>query len=506
MDSRTKNSKRNIIFSYLYVIINFGFQFVSRSIILSYLGSEYLGLSSLFNSILHFLNMAELGFAGAIVYNMYKPLAEKDELKICSLLNYYKKIYRKIGSIILCLGIMLIPFIKYLIKGGYPSDINIYFIFSLFLLNTVISYFLFAYKTSLLEAAQRMDIVKISYLIISFIQYPFQILSLVCFKNYYLFVGLMILGTGAKNILAAFFSKKHFPMYYCKGDISVSVKENISQRVKGLMIGSISSATSTIDTIVLSSFVGLLAVAKYNNYILIMTGIGSVIALLRNGMQSSVGNSVAVDSVEKNYNDLYLWQFLFSVIASMCVSCMFALYQPFMKIWMGEHMLLSLIDVIIICLIFNVGIIQHSYYLYLSACGLWWELRWAYLFEVIANLFLNILLGKLLGITGVLLSTLFSVVISGLFWQCNLIFKNYFCKSSKTFFQKQFLYFLVSIIVAVINYFVCMFCGTKISGKFGFILQVFISVLLSGLLLFLIYFRTNMFKKSILFFLRVIRA
>lgn len=506
MDSRTKNSKRNIISSYLYIIVNYGFQFISRSILIIYLGSDYLGLASLFNSILHFLNMAELGFAGAIVYNMYKPIAEKDESKICALLNYYKKIYRKIGTVILCLGLILIPFLRYLIKGEYPIDINIYIVFSLYLFNTVISYFLYAYKTSLLEASQRMDLVKVSYLIISFIQYPLQILSLVLLKNYYLFVGLMILGTGGKNILSAVFAKKQFPMYCCKGDISVSVKENIGQRVKGLMIGSISSATSTIDTIVLSSFVGLVAVAKYNNYILIMTGIGSIIALLRNGMQSSVGNSVAVESVEKNYNDLFLWQFLFSVIASWCVSCMFALFQPFMKIWMGEHMLLSLIDVIIICLIFNVGIIQHSYYLFLSACGLWWELRWAYLFEVFSNLLLNIILGKLLGITGVLISTLFSVVVSGLFWQCTLIFKNYFCISPKPFFRKQLLYFFVSIIVAVCNYFVCFTIGKNTIGKVGFVLQLIISVLLSGLLLFIIYFKTNMFKKSLSFFLRVIRA
>ena len=175
MDSRTKNSKRNIISSYLYIIVNYGFQFISRSILIIYLGSEYLGLASLFNSILHFLNMAELGFAGAIVYNMYKPIAEKDESKICALLNYYKKIYRKIGTVILCLGLILIPFLRYLIKGEYPIDINIYIVFSLYLFNTVISYFLYAYKTSLLEASQRMDLVKVSYLIISFIQ-----LSILC--------------------------------------------------------------------------------------------------------------------------------------------------------------------------------------------------------------------------------------------------------------------------------------------------------------------------------------
>ena len=90
--ARTTNTLRNILFSYADVLVTIVFQFVSRTVIIHILGSEYLGLSSLFSAILQVLNMAEMGFSVAIIYNMYKPIAENDEKKICSLLNYYKKI------------------------------------------------------------------------------------------------------------------------------------------------------------------------------------------------------------------------------------------------------------------------------------------------------------------------------------------------------------------------------------------------------------------------------
>ena len=198
-ESRTKKTKRNIMVSFLYTALLMLFQFVSRSVIIKYLGEEYLGLSSLFASILQVLNMTELGFSGAIVYNMYKPLAENNTQAVCALLAYYKKVYRTIGLIIMIAGITIIPIIPRLINGLSISKMDIYFLYCLYLANTVVSYFLFAYKTSLLEAVQRMDLAKFSYIVVSIVQYTLQILSIVILKNYYMFVFFMCIGSCSKN-------------------------------------------------------------------------------------------------------------------------------------------------------------------------------------------------------------------------------------------------------------------------------------------------------------------
>ena len=183
-DSRLQNTKRNIFFSYVDTIISLAFSFVSRTIIVQVLGEQYLGLSSLFVSIFQVLNMAELGFSVAIIYNMYKPIAENDIDTVCALLNYYRKIYRRISIIIISVGLCLMPFIPYIINGSWPSDVNIYLLYFLFLINTEASYSIYAYKTALLNALQRLDLSKIAYTIVDLLQCVFQILCLVIFRNY----------------------------------------------------------------------------------------------------------------------------------------------------------------------------------------------------------------------------------------------------------------------------------------------------------------------------------
>ena len=91
--TRTKNTVRNITFGFVNRIINIILPFFSRTAILYIMGTKYLGLNSLFTSILSFLSLAELGVGAAIVYSMSKQIAEDDEDTICALLNLYRRIY-----------------------------------------------------------------------------------------------------------------------------------------------------------------------------------------------------------------------------------------------------------------------------------------------------------------------------------------------------------------------------------------------------------------------------
>lgn len=152
---KTKNARRNILFGILNKVITMFLPFVVRSVIIYALSAEYLGLNSLFSSILQVLNLTELGFSSAMVYSMYKPIAENDDETICALLNFYRKIYFIIGCIVLSLGLLLLPFLDKLINGDVPDNINIYILYLCYLVNTVLSYMMFAYRSSLLNAASK---------------------------------------------------------------------------------------------------------------------------------------------------------------------------------------------------------------------------------------------------------------------------------------------------------------------------------------------------------------
>ena len=117
-DSRTKNSIKNILGGIIFRVIGIVFSFVIKTIIVWTLGRTYLGLNSLFASILSVLSLTELGIGSAMVYNMYKPVAEKDYELLSALLNTYKKLYRIIGIVILVIGLAILPFLKTFISGG----------------------------------------------------------------------------------------------------------------------------------------------------------------------------------------------------------------------------------------------------------------------------------------------------------------------------------------------------------------------------------------------------
>lgn len=186
-EGRLKNSLRNVLGALINKATAIIFPFIIRTIILYYLGTEYAGLSSLFTSVLQILSLSELGIGSAIVFSMYKPIAEGNNAEINALLKLYRKFYCIIGMVILLVGITLIPLIPRLINGTYPHDINLYALYLIYLSNTVISYFLFAYKASILNAFQRSDIESNLTTLINTGMYILQIITLIIFKNYYIY-------------------------------------------------------------------------------------------------------------------------------------------------------------------------------------------------------------------------------------------------------------------------------------------------------------------------------
>ena len=203
VSNRTINAKRNITSGYVNKCISLLLPFIMRTVIIREFGEKYLGLGSLFSSILQVLSMAELGFSSAIVFSLYKPLAEKNTSTVCALLSYYKKIYRIVGSVILVVGILLTSFLPYFIKDEVPSNINIYYLYLIFLINTVISYFAFAYKSSLLVADQRQDLINNTNTVILIFSFVIQVFLIFFFKNYYLYAIVEIFSTIFNNLTVA---------------------------------------------------------------------------------------------------------------------------------------------------------------------------------------------------------------------------------------------------------------------------------------------------------------
>ena len=503
-DSRSQNTKRNIVSGLIYSGVSILFPFLIRTVIIYALGMDYVGLQSLFASILQVLNLAELGFSSAVVYHMYKPIAQGDTDTVCALLAYYRKIYRNIGLIILAAGTAIMPWLPKLIEGSWPADINIYLLYFLYLLNTSVSYMLFAYKSSLLNAVQRNDLVDRVSIFISTGKYLIQVLVLVLTRNFYLFVLVSVAASVVTNIATARIADRRYPQYQCRGRITEQQRRDIRKQVSGLMIGKVSDVSrNAFDSIVLSALFGLTTVAIYGNYYYIYSALYSVMLVIARAMQASIGNSIVLETKEKNYRDIQKFQFLFSWITAWCTVCLYCLYQPFMALWAGEDRLLPWGQMALFCVYFyaiNMNNIRNQYF---SASGIWWEARATFVLEALANLVLNIVLGITLGITGILLATILTIFVFNFVMRTNLLFKLYFSRSPGGFYLRHAQYALVTLAVCAVTGFLCSLI--PLAGIPAIFARGLVCVAVPNGLMLVIYWKHPQFPEARDFALRLVK-
>ena len=496
-NNRTAKTIRNTIAGFLNKLITVLMPFLVRTVIIYILGLEYAGLNGLFSSILQVLNLAELGINTAVVYCMYKPMATNDIPLLCALLKYIRKLYYFIGCVIAALGVLLVPFLPYLIRGNVPDDLNITIMYGIYLLYTVIGYFFYSYKATLLNAGQRVGIISNINTIISLLQSLAQILIVIIFKNYYGYLIMMPIFALINNIWISYAVKKLYPDICCKNELPETVKKDILVHVKGLFVTRICNTTrNAFDSIFISTFLGLTTIAIYGNYYYVISAVSTILNAITTAMTASVGNSIVTESVEKNYHDMRKFSFMFNWIVGFCTCCLLTMYQPFMRLWMGEEGLFSFNMVIIFCLYFyflNIGSIRAVYH---DAAGLWWEARYRAILEAVLNLVLNFVLTQVLGVLGTVLGTLISLVFINYIYGTQIVFKYYFKGISvKEYFADNGKYGLVTLFACAVTFFI----SDKLmnDGWQGIVSGFVITLLVFNIIYVLFFCRTKLFNESL---------
>lgn len=492
--NRKKNATRNIIFGTCLKLYQIVVPFLMRTIMIYFMGVQYLGLNSLFTSVLQVLNLAELGVGSAMVYSMYKPVAEHDNNTICALMGLYRKYYRTIGMVVLAAGCVIIPFVPHLIKSDVPEGINIYVLYVMNLLATVFTYWLYAYKNSILQAYQRNDIVSKVTIITDTIKYILQIFTIVFLKNYYMYVLVLILLQIASNIITAAVVTRMYPEYRCKGSLPKEEVAQINSRIRDLFTSKIGAViVNSADTVVISAFLGLTVLAIYQNYFFIISSVIAFIAVVFNSCTAGIGNSIIVETKEKNYNDFKKFTFLIAWIAGFCTVCIVCLMQPFMNIWMNgnEKLMLGMSEVVCFCIYFFVYEIQQLLLTYKDAAGMWHEDKYRPLVTALTNLALNIIMVQFFGLYGVLLSTVISIIFIGMPWLFYNLFTVLFKRNAAKYVMRVVYYTVITIVISIITYSVCSL--VPFTGIAELIVKLIICIIVPNLLFFATLFKFEEF-------------
>ncbi|MBR3019917.1 MAG: polysaccharide biosynthesis protein [Clostridia bacterium] len=494
---RTKNAARNIFYGGMLNMVNIVFPFFMRSVMLNYLGSQYLGLNGLFKSILSVLNMAELGVGSAMVFSMYKPIADDDTETICALMKLYRTFYRAIGLFIAVVGLAITPFLRTLIKDDLPPDMNLYILYFMNLGNTVLSYWLFAYKNCLLNAHQRVDVGSKIRLVMHFIEYGLKFVSLIVFRNYYMYLSVQLLVQVAINILIAARVTKLYPNYSPRNSLPKEKVLDIVKRVRDLFTAKFSAVIfKSADTLVISSFMGLTVLAIYQNYYYIITSLRTLLEVVVGACIAGIGNSLVTESEEKNYRDLKRYSLLFSWMMCVSTAMLLCMYQPFMHLWMGPENMLTFDYVVCFAIYYYSMGINKLINMFKDAAGIWHSDRWRPLTAALVNLGLNLATVQWLGLYGVLLSSVVSIVFVQLPWLFHNLFREVF---PHRYLWQYIRFFCVLVVIALISC-VCswLLCSSlQLDVWPSLIVNTCISFLIPNIIFFLIYGKNQLFRESL---------
>ncbi len=450
LNNSIKNLASGLASRFLIVILGL----VVRTVFIRALGNEYLGVNGLYTNILSMLSLAELGFGTAIVYSMYKPLAQKDYSKLASLMTLYKKFYRVIGLIILAIGLAIVPFLDNIIKD--PPDIPyLTFYYLLFLLNSVLSYLFFAFRRSILVADQKEHVCSNYHMVFNITKTVVQMIVLLVLKNFTAYLIVQLGTTVLENLTIARYSKKHYPEVVSgKGEpLSKSELTGIAHNVKALTLSRLGHVIlNNTSNIIISGIAGISWVGLLSNFTLIVDSITGVLCQVTSALSASMGNFFTVKSKDESYELFSRIEFLNSWLYGFSTTCLFILLNPFVTIWIGTEYTLSTLIVFAICLNFFVQGYMNTLWTFRSTLGLFTQGWIRPLILAILNIIFAVTLGMRYGVFGILIANSLARACVSIWYDPLIIHKYGFERSVKPFFIMYFFRVLeIGSIVAVLS-------------------------------------------------------
>lgn len=502
-DSRTKNTFLNAIsgiVGYAFVVI---ISFVLRKVLASVLGEEYLGLNSLYTTIVSFLALTELGLTTAIIYFLYKPLNDGNREKIKQYLDFYKKAYRIIAVIVLVAGGIVTFTLPYIAKTTVNLDkVRLYFV--LYVVNTAVSY-LIAYKKSIIYADQKARVVSIAHTLSKVIFSTIQILILYYTESFLFFIIAMIVCTLAENCICAIYADKKYP--YIKEKCTTALSQGELKEIKFKMIpialqSLAGYVVTSTDSIIISAVISVGVVGIYSNYTLISSTLRSLYGQVFAAFTTSFGNLSVSSDTERAYY-IYDKAVYLAFFMTCCMStCFISLVSPFIGLCFGSGYVLDNLNMVLIAASFYFNCMNVPAVSVQNALGLHSKDMWVMVAQGAFNLVVSLVLVFNIGLSGVIIGTIASTAIFPFFSKDYVLNKYFFNKKVGKIYLCQLFYFLITALSVACGFYICNFLIVA-NSWLTLIRNGFISLGIALTIIVLCTFRTTKFKYFMSILLRV---
>lgn len=470
--TRTEYSLLNMSTGIVGYALNTIVGFVCRIVFVRMLSAEYLGISGLFTNILSLLSLAELGISSAITFALYKPIAQENEEKIASIMQFYRFAYMAIGIVVAAIGLILIPFLNVIITDAPNIKENIYLLYLLYLFNTVISYF-FSYRQSLLTAMQRQYIVVGYSYIVTILQSVIQMIFLVITKEYLIYLIIQIAGGIIYNVWVSIKAAKDYPYIKNRNVPKLSREEtkDLLRNIKALAVNKLAGVlVNSTDNIAITYFRGLSSVGFASNYVLFSSTLDKMITQLFNGLIGSVGDLNASSDEEKRYsffkilNLANFWLYGWAAIGIAVIS------GDLVRLFYGDNYVMSVtIPLILAVNFYSIGML-HAVYTYKSTLGLFRYGQYLLFLTGIINLVLDVVWGRVWGTLGIYCATFVARLLTNLWYEPYAVYRYGFNKNPILYLIRYLKYAVIIVITGGICYALCDLC------RFAVVINIIVKV------------------------------
>ena len=493
---RIKSATRNIAFGFIGQAATLILSFALRTIFIIHLSEDLLGVNSMYSNILSLLNMAELGIGTALNFSLYGPVARGEKEKIKSYMQLYRKAYRVIATVVAVVGLLLVPFLKYLAKNpGDVSERDLTLYYLIFLFNTVSSYFV-AYKYSLVNAEQKNYIQTNILTITKIVTVSIQIAVVVITENFYLFLLTDAAVQLVQKIFVSIYLDKKYPLLKEKNiePLAKAESDEVWNKTKALVFHKVGDvARLQTDAIIITSFIQVKMAGYVDNYNLVLNSVSNFVNIIFNSVISSFGNLIATESKQKQYEMFKVYRFFASwIYGYSCVGFMILL-TPLIRIWIGDKWVL--VPAAVYCILTDYYFKGDRIVLsnYKTAAGVFEQDKYLALIQGAVNLVLSIALVQTpLGIVGIYIGTIVSGLIANI-TKPIIIYRACFDMDASSYFIDSFKY-IASLLFVLLS---CHFISLKVLSNLNIftflIMAVIITIVFNGVY-FILYGRSEEFK------------
>lgn len=321
-------AKKNVIASLAYQLVTIIYGLVVPRIILTSFGSEVNGLVSSLSQFLNYISLLEGGLTGVIMAALYRPLANKDYVKVSGVIKAANSFFKRIAVVFVIYTLILAAVYPLVVKTPFTWE----YVFSLTIiisLSLFIQYFFALSYRILINADQKGYVVYLTLMLFTAVNFVFTILVVNVWKEIHVLKLMSAVAFLIQPIVFNYYVNKHYPL-----DKSAQPdKKALSQRWDGFGQNIAFFIHSNTDVVVLTLFSTLADVSVYSVYMLVISALKTLVSAISSSLAPSLGNSLATMS-NKEANDMFdNYEFGMSFITTFAFTCGALLITPFVQIY-----------------------------------------------------------------------------------------------------------------------------------------------------------------------------